>query len=490
MANVTVAEALYVEGASPELSKRLRAACTHSNPDYGKKRAMGQWTGGTPTRIQTWTERDGVLRLPRGAMSRLRIAAAELGERLRIRDARVSVPVAWPSFDPNPGGRSEGRVYQHEAKVACIRKEQGLLRAPTGSGKTHVAMDIFAEISQRTLVIVRDRKLLDQWVAKARHHLGMRPGTYGIVRGGQKHVIGDCLTLALQQTLWAKGFPLAEFARQFGAVAVDEVHGAAAQTVSTTVDAFPARYRFGFSADETRKDRKEFLVYDLFGDVLYEVTRAQVEADGFTVPVVVRLVPTDFRADWFSNAPVEERDFKRLVDEMIASPNRDHVIRTVLQELCAEHLVPALVFTHRRDHASRLVDEIAASLRVGSGLMMGGEKSSGAFDETLAALRRGTMPIAVGTFQSIGQGIDIPAVLAGVITTPLGSSNRQYFNQVRGRICRPLAGKQVGYLYYLWDRDIFPRVPENMLEWNDGRVEIFDAQASAWVLSNEQGEAA
>jgi superfamily II DNA or RNA helicase len=488
MPEVIVAADIAVHGASPALGKALQAACSHANPDYGKLRAMGRWTGGTPTRIRTWSlDAAGVLRLPRGAMGRLREAARELGEPLRIRDARISAPIPWPPFDPNPGGPKVVRAYQAGAEEACVRREQGLVRAPTGSGKTHIAFSTLSRIGQRTLVIVRDRKLLEQWVDKARHHLGMKPGDYGIVRGGRKHVTGRQLTLALQQTLWAKGFPLQDFARQFGAVAVDEVHGTAAQTVSITVGAFPARYRLGFSADETRKDRKEFLVYDLFGDVIYEVTRSQVEADGFTVPVVVRLVPTDFEAEWFTSAPVEERDFKRLVDEIICCPRRDHRIRTVLHELCASHLVPALVFTHRREHAERLVEGVSAALRVGCGLMMGGERSSETFDETLAALRRGTIPIAVGTFQSIGQGIDLPSVLAGVVATPIGA-NRQYFNQVRGRICRPAPRKKVGYLYYLWDRNVFPRVPENLLEWNDGRVEIYDG--GDWVRADERGDAA
>ena len=54
--------------ASPELMKRLREVTTHANPDYGKKRALGQWVGSTPRTVATWRkEPDGSLSLPRGA---------------------------------------------------------------------------------------------------------------------------------------------------------------------------------------------------------------------------------------------------------------------------------------------------------------------------------------------------------------------------------------------------------------------------------------
>lgn len=487
---VTVSNRLKVVGASAELVKALKAACAHSNPDYSKKKAMGHWVGKTPSRVATWRVDDaGDLLLPRGATRRLRELAEEHGERLVFRDARVTMPAEWPRFVADPDDPSIGmRPYQERAEDACVAMEQGIVRAPTGSGKTHVALSAFSRIGQRTLVIVRDRQLLEQWVRKARKHLGMEPPQIGVVRGGRSRRVGSCLTLALQQTLWTRGFPLDDFARQFGAVAIDEVHGAAARTVQSTIDVFPARFRFGFSADETRKDRKEFLVYDLCGEVIYEVTRAEIERDGYTCPVIVRLVPTDFRADWYRNAPPEERDFGRLVEEMIADEQRGLLLRKVILELVAERHVPAFVFTHRREHAAGLSRDLLAD-GIACGLMMGGDDMSSTFAESRELLELGKLPIAVGTFNAIGQGIDVPGVRAGVVATPLGA-NRQFFGQVRGRVCRSSPGKTVGHLYYLWDREVLPRAPKNLIDWNDGRVEIFSRERGVWVEADERGEAA
>lgn len=454
-------------------------------------RAMGKKVWGTPSKIATWERtEDGRLLLPRGATGLLRTIAAELGERIVWRDTRVSVPVKWPQFFADPKDRDAGlRPYQARAQQQCLKFEQGIVRAPTGSGKTHTALSVFAAAGQRALVIMRDRQLLEQWVEKAGVHLGMRPPQIGIVQGSRRKP-GECLTVALQQTLWSKRFPLREFAQHFGAIGVDEVQGAAATTVQFVVDAFPARYRFGFSADETRADGKEFLIYDLFGSVLDEVSREEVERDGFTCPVIVRLVPTDFEADWYVNAPAEERDFAQLIDTMISDPGREHVLLDVLQDLLNQHLVPIFVFTHRRQHAEKVAQVVPATMNTTCGLMMGGEDSVAGFGEARDALRAGRMKIAVGTFQAIGTGIDIPGLFAGVVSTPLGKKNRQFFNQVRGRICRPSPGKKVGYLYYLWDRKVLPNAPRSLLDWNDGKVEVFDTVKRQWTLCDSDGDPA
>lgn len=459
-------------GCPAEFVKRLREVTTHSNPDYGKKRALGHWVQNTPTDVKTWRkEPDGTISLPRGVTGKVRMIAKQLGIRLRWEDRRLSVPVQWGPFLTTP------RVYQVEGRDACVSVEQGIVRAPTGSGKTCMALAVLPELGQRSLVVVREKNLLNQWRERAQTELGLPARELGMVAGGKRKV-GERLTIALQQSLYSKSFPLHEFSQLFGAVVVDEVHEAAARTVNETVDAFPARARLGFSADHTRKDRKEFLVHDLFGDVIYEVGKQQLERSGDVCPVCVRLVPTDFEANWYTYAPAEERDFVRLVAEMSEDEERNRILRTVILELVASGRVPALVFTHRRDHAEALAQRMLLADGVPAGLLMGGRESD--FAEYKALLMSGKLKVAVGTFKAIGQGIDLPSVLAGVCATPIGS-NRQFFGQVRGRVCRPFPGKTVGHLYYLWDREVFPDAARNLVSWNDGLVEVFNRSHGRWV---------
>lgn len=457
----------------PEFIKRMKSATTHANPEHGKARAMGRWTGEIPTTIKTWREDRSGFSLPRGVTRLVRSHAQSLGIHVRWVDRRVSVPTAWEPF------LVVCRPYQDAGVAACVKVEQGLLRAPTGSGKTTTALAALPHLNERALVVVRDRNLLEQWQERAVKELGLRKREIGILQGGKRRV-GERLTLALQQTLYSRSFPLAEFAGQFGALLVDEVHEAAARTVGETVDAFPARVRLGFSADHRRKDRKEFLSEDLFGDVIYEVTKDELEDSGHVVPVIVRLVPTSYEAPWYSEAPSEERDFTRVITELSTDPDRDQLLRRVVLELVASKCSPVLVFTHRREHAQTLAESELPADGVPSGLMLGGEDSAVQFQESKALLLSGVLQVAVGTYKACGQAIDLPNVRAGVCATPIGA-NKQFFGQVRGRVCRPFPGKAVGYLYYLWDEQVFPDAARNLMSWNDGRVEIFDRARGEWT---------
>ena len=81
--------------------------------------------------IRTWVEDAGVLSVPRGGMGRVRELLREAGVPFEVVDARLRRgPVATPDH------KLECYPYQREAIDACIAREQCILRAPTGCGKT------------------------------------------------------------------------------------------------------------------------------------------------------------------------------------------------------------------------------------------------------------------------------------------------------------------------------------------------------------------
>jgi superfamily II DNA or RNA helicase len=452
--------------APDKLVRELKASHAHANPDFHRNRSMGFSTWGTPSKILTWREEDGVLTLPRGGMARLRASAEEHGLALRFIDKRTKLPrEEWPDLQVSL------RSYQAGAVQACIEREQGIVRAPTGSGKTIAALGLAATVAQPTLVIMRDGNLLDQWRTNAIEKLGMSAREIGVLKGGKTLKVGPRLTLSLQQTLYSGRFPIGEVAPMFGQVIIDEVHLVAAATFQKVLDQFPAKYRIGFSADETRKDGKEFLVYDQLGDVIFEVERSDLENAGVVLPVEVRMIPSTFRADWYRDASSGERDFNRLLGEMMDDEYREAELVALIRSVLRDGDTPCFVFCHRVEHARRLADETLFGLGVKAGLMLGGDDQRRRFEEDKRRLLAGEIPVATGTFQAIGTGIDVPNVVAGVIATPFGN-NRQFFGQVRGRVCRAAKGKKHAVLYVLWDRDVFPRMASSIAKWNGGRTLI------------------
>lgn len=470
----------------PDLPKgftpAIRAEFKHGNPEFFKKRAMGFATWGVPQNIVTsrYIEDDlgKRLTLPRGGMQKLRMIASDFDMTVRVADRRTTAPVSFPMFrPPERDGQRALRWYQAEAIEIAEKMQQGIIRAPTGSGKTMAALALIARLKQRAIVIMRDTKLMNQWLAVAEETLGIDRREIGQIKGG-KLKEGERLTLALQQTLYKRADILDALLKSdpYGAVIVDEVQTVAARTFQEVIDLFPCRYRIGVSADETRRDKREFLIYDMFGRVIYEIDRQTLENEGVVHAVTARVVPTDFMAEWY--VATEEKDFTALLAEMVEDEERNRLAVRLVGDLLARDEVPILVFTHRREHVDTLVEMIADEFGIPVGSMRGGNDKvdEAEYEAALEGLKVGRLKVAVGTFHSIGTGIDIPLIRSGVCATPISEKNKQFFGQVRGRICRTSKGKDDAHIYMLWDRHVFPDYVGTLKRWNDKRVQEFDGR--------------
>ena len=348
------------------------------------------------------------------------------------------------------------------------------------SGKTCVGFALVGRIKVATLIIVYNTGLFDQWVKRAQKELGMRAEDIGCIRGSKFKL--RPLTIAMQQSINARGVD-EKLASYFGMVIVDEVQRAAARTMFGAVDPFAARYRFGISADQRRKDKKEFLTQDLFGGVIEDIKRSDLIKSGHVLDVQVRVVPTDFSAPWYGMASEDEPDLEldtvRLTAEIADDVGRNElVLAAVMNEVEDEQV---LVFSHRREHCL-VIDRRLVMMGVRTGFLIGGEDYRQEFVKSVAGVEQGSIRVGVGTYQAVGQAIDLPGVSVGVAATPI-AANRQVFNQVRGRLCRVAAGKKSARLYYLWDKQVFGRRHlENLVQWN---ADVVVQENGSWVPARE-----
>jgi len=455
----------------------IRKAFTHSDPRYGRKRGAGYSTFGQSSVLKTYeTHSDGSISVPRGGASRLRAIARRYGMVLRMRDARTTAAVRLP-----PYGGPPLRPYQAAAVSAAMRRQQGIIRAPTGSGKSLSAVALISEIGERAMILMSSLGLAAQWSRVVQSSLGLRPSEVGMIGGRNKYRPGCPVVISTVQSLTKDDCQrlkslLAD--ETFGALIVDECQTVAANTFRSVVDLVPAKYRIGFSADETRRDRMEFLIYDIMGDPIYEVDRKGLIEAGVIHAVDMRAVPTAFEADWYVNAEPADRNFMQLLAEMVECEDRNGQLLSVIDGMLAAGELPAMVFTHRREHASELV-AMLDSRGIRAATVLGG----GGVEKGLDQLRNGEVQLGVGTYSAMGTGIDIPAIRAGLSATPISAKNPQFFNQVRGRMCRIAGGKDSASIYYLWDAAVFPRQLGVLEKWNDDRVTVL--RDGEWIASRD-----
>lgn len=459
---VRVASRAVVEGALPsDAEAALLDEFSHRNGQRGKLKHLGLPYWHEPAILRTWRRTRRGLSFPRGGLDRIRAVLEQHGLIHALEDRRTE------GDGPRDVPDHLVELWPHQEHVVGViaSRETCLVRAPAASGKSTIALAFAARMKLPLLVIVKSGALADQWRRRAAKELDVPEKEIGFVRGAKRRLAP--VTVAMQQTLTTRGVD-EEMARYFGIVVFDEMQGASSATAYAVLDQFPARYRIGISESEKRADGKQFLIYDVLGDVAVDVPRGELVEDGHILDAEVRVVPSAHLAPWYGYGKTDDAsadlDFDRLLAELARDDARnDLVLGSALAE--AEAGEQVLVLSHRREHCQHLAARVAAAgARVG--ILIGGADHAREFERAISGLRSGELRVGVGTYQAVGTGVDLPRVGVAVCATPI-AGNKQFYGQVRGRVCRAPEGKSSARLVYIWDAEIHPGHLKNLCAWNE-----------------------
>lgn len=316
---------------------------------------------------------------------------------------------------------------------AVLRDHQGVIQAPTGSGKTVIALALISRIPTPALIVVHTSILFEQMAEAVRRFLGIAPGLIG--RGHDEP--GD-VTVAMVQTLMRRN--LAAWRDRFGLVILDEAHHCPAETFKTVVQEFAARYRVGLSATPTRKDRLHPILFDVMGPILHVVTPRTLLASGSLAHVEVVQVETGFRG----RCP---RDYASLLNRIVRDGRRNAVI---IEAVLKHRGRRSLVLTERVEHA-RLLAKVLASrgMKVAAltGVMTREER-----DVVVRGFSMGDLESVVATTALVGEGFDLPALDTVFVTVP--HANPAKTTQILGRALRPSEGKVSGRVVDFVDSEV------------------------------------
>ncbi len=416
MVHVGARLTLAAASLPPPLAADITRELTFDNPAYREARQHRRRSAHLPRQLTLLADAPlpGHWALPRGYAGRLTELCASYGLPLVWRDERVCPQASGGAL------RTPLRPDQEGAVAALVRAGSGVLHAPTGSGKTLVALALATRLVTPTLVLVHTRTLLNQTIESARRHTDLEPGVFGAGRVDVRD-----FTVATVQSLLRRGYEA--LLPRFGVVILDEAHHCPAVSFRQVVQDFPARYRFGLTATPVRRDGLEPLLFATVGPIAHVIGAESLRAEGHLVAVAVTPVATPFGHRFFGN-------FERLQRAMAGSgPRTACIVDTVAATLGQR----AVVLAERVEHCVRLGAALAA--RGVANVVVTGRLANAQRERELARFAAGEPPVMVATAALVGEGFDLPHLDTLYLASP--TPNAQRLAQWVGRVVRPAADK-------------------------------------------------
>lgn len=238
-------------------------------------------------------------------------------------------------------------------------KDNYIINAKPGWGKTFTAIAIATKLLQKTLVVVHTVGLRVQWENEVRATLGIEPG----VIGSGKYNIDSSIVIANVQSL-NKVMPKIRHA--FGTVIIDECHHTPASTFLNLLDKSTARYKIGLSGTLQRKDGKHVLMFDYISHRTYVPPKENVMDPLILVYKSEIKIPGNHLMPWANriNKLVSLTSYKNTVKRFAdAQAERGHNVLIVSDRIDFLHELAdgdddAICITSLVDNREELLDQL------------------------------------------------------------------------------------------------------------------------------------
>lgn len=425
----------------PEFLQRVLKELTIINP--GKERALAELirgAGNLPDEIVLWRRSGRKIIIPRGFVHRFEQIAEQEGIDIEWDSRMTLLPPSEHCFRDWPA--AELRDYQIPARDAMLDWSQGVLEAPTGSGKTRICLEFVRWAGQKTLVIVGKVSLARQWQAVVQEVYGYETGFIGEGQWDERD-----LTIALWQSLHRKS---ETGSMKWGCVIVDEVHHCAADSLSNVTEGLDAFYRFGCSATP-RWDPLLFPIIEAsVGPIIHRILPAQVGSS--LISPTVRVIETDFAMAYKATIRFKGRrqqnNFAEIMAALVADPARNDLLAKIARDeaLDGHHV---LIVTRRIEHVRQLVSRLESDFDLGNDLnvLTGAQTGADArrIAHTIDQAQSGT--ILVSTVAE--EALDFPKLDRLIMAYPL--RRLPLIEQQVGRILRPVPRKESATVYDIAD---------------------------------------
>lgn len=298
---------------------------------------------------------------------------------------------------------------------------------------TLMSLMLAVKLGGKTLIMAHQYDLLEQFVIELTNSTNIEDidkfegkKSFGICSKLSDFEQYDICLAPYQMFISKNGRKLLNKVRHmFSTMVIDEVHRAPAKCFSEVVDKFSARYKFGLTATDERKDEIEFVIKQMLGDVTAE---AKVES----LKPKVYVVKTNIKPKY------QYKTWVAGLAYLVDNKQRNDFIMKYLERDLKRGRKLVIPVAYRR-HVTDLVKRIrklgyTAEEFVGGGSVANKRKRK----EILERARKGKIDVVVG-IRSLFTGVNVP-IWSGIYTIVPISNPPNYYQEVL-RVCTPMEGK-------------------------------------------------
>lgn len=321
-------------------------------------------------------------------------------------------------------------ILTHFAKNKSVN---GIIKARPGLGKTVLSTCISAKMGIKTLIIVDNTNLLDQWIKAFYRFTDIRENEIGLIQ--QKFFTVDRpVCIAMVQTLLSKikkdmhkNFQLIDDAK-FGLVIYDEVHNtSSAPKFAKASLLFRTANILGLSATPFQTGSSEILMKNTIGEIIYETKEYDLKPvynlhyyDSKLAPKyskgLARIGDYIRRKAFYNSITVKSKEYLLMIIDLVK------------QRLLENHVIIILCFTKAQ---VLLVSEALEKENIDHRKYYGDDKSE---------IDKENVKVLVVTYSFAGKGFDFEKLSNMILATNL--AGKKSLIQVIGRILRSHSGKQ------------------------------------------------
>ena len=352
----------------------------------------------------------------------------------------------WKLTDPMRKAQDEALAVLHKSTI-------GIIKMPTGTGKTRLFSKLIQEMGVRTLVCVPTKELLYQTAEVLKTNIGGKDFKLGLWGDGKYPAENSTVVVAMYPTLISnRGKNSPEIRKQFietmGAFELlicDECHKVCSndnitKTWETIMD-INAYYRFGFSATpfEKKDTVAELLQRSSFGNIIYDIPVEKAREDGYITPFTVYFIKPEYPKE-YTRRGTTGMTWNEAHDYYIGTNGIRNRAVIDATKLLLEDGRKTLVIAQRIDHNEWLAKILAEEIGEENVYLLHGQLDSNYRKAAMKEYKSRRDPCVLVASSVGNDGIDIPDI-SGIV---LAHGGKSFFQNVQrtGRGLRTFQGKE------------------------------------------------